>query len=128
MEFFDPTDKPSNVTSYVDLARSNILTNSNINNIWENKETLVLDKIVHKISEEICSQQARAIKKYMRPISYKNRIFSLELSERICGDIVYQNVGIQPGLNSLKIWKRNVTKYLRLIVSDNDAEVATALK
>ena len=64
----------------------------------------------------------------MKPISYKNRIFSLEVPAHACASIVYQGIGIQPGLNSLKIWKKNITNYLRPIVSDNDAEVATTLK
>jgi superfamily II DNA or RNA helicase len=128
MEFFDPADKPTNVTPYLDLAHNNILTNLNINKVWEDKESLILDQVIDKISKEICPKQANAIKRYMKPVSYKNRIFSLEVPAHACASIVYQDIGILPGLNSLKIWKKNITNYLRLIVSDNDAEVATTLK
>lgn len=128
MNFFDPSDKPKKVAKYFDLICDNLLINNRLNKAWNDKETLIFDQICEKVTKEICPRQAKAIRKYMKPLSYKNRIFTLEIPSYLYTDIVYHDIGVQPGLNSLKLWKKNITKYLRLIVSDNDAAVTTKQK
>ena len=126
LNYLNDQDKPkkSNIKTYSKLSRSYKLNNIKLNNLWKNKEKIIFNNIINKIDLEYNDKNIiNSIIKYCKPISYKDKIYTIYIkNSKSFQNINYHNVGVSPGFNTLRMWKRLFKTFLIEEVNDDSSE------
>jgi superfamily II DNA or RNA helicase len=125
INFFLDKSKPAknSTPSYDSLAKNLKTSNDKLNKLWKDKSNVIFDQIIDKIHSEVSQRIASFIKKNVNVLSYQDRIFTFDIPDTFLRGIAYSNIGINPGMNTLAMWKKLIKHYLKEVVHDSAADV-----